>query len=113
MSHLVHWCRCFAFPGGAALLTECSTLRFKGIQDPKLVGARDPSTWDWFLVAGTTGAAGARGIVGALEAGAADGKIGPPGCLVHLEPVARIACVAFLSDLQTLGCHLCVGRAGG
>ena len=50
---------------------------------------------------------------GARAAPGAPGSLGPPGCLVHLEPVAHMACVALLSDMLRLGCYLCFGKAGG
>eukprot|EP00959_Pyramimonas_sp_CCMP1952_P156722 3277759-Pyramimonas_sp.AAC.1 len=92
MARFVHPCQCFALPGRAAFLTEFPALRFRGIRDPELLGARVPDTWGpyWFPVAGAPGAAGARGTIGARGARAAPGMLGPPGCLLHLEPVWRM-----------------------
>eukprot|EP00959_Pyramimonas_sp_CCMP1952_P170198 3555606-Pyramimonas_sp.AAC.1 len=44
MALMVRRCRCFALPGGAALLTESSALRFRETRDPELFGARARGT---------------------------------------------------------------------
>ena len=66
--------------------------------------------------AGVPGGGGGAGMLLkrlARAAPGARGSLGPPGCLVHLEPVARMAFVALLSDMLRLPRLLLMCWEGG